>query len=193
MSTQPQSGYGSPHQPDGHQPAPKKGMSTGLKVALGCGIPTVLGLIMVGGCGLLFSKAADDVGKELDKNHDSAVVSPGDDARPGDSSKADEPDITKDVKVTSCKVKVGEYGIKELDLKIEYINSGDRRFNYLAEGEVTVNGEKKSDILSTGQNLAPGQKYTDDNAGSLAFDLAKSAKSGDKIECKLIKVSRNSY
>lgn len=193
MSMQPQSGYGNPHQPDGHQPPPKQGMSTRLKVALGCGIPTLLGLILVGGCGLLFTKAADDVGKELDKNHDSAAVSPGGAARPGGSSKVDEPDITKDVKVTSCKVKTGEYGIKELDLKIEYINSGDRRFNYLAEGEVTVNGEKKSDIFSTGQNLAPGQKYTDDDAGALAFDVAKSAKSGDKIECKLIKVSRNSY
>lgn len=193
MSTQPQSGYGSPHQPDGHQPPPKKGMGTGLKVALGCGIPTVLGLILFGGCGLLVTEAVDDVGKELDKNHDSAVVSPGDDARAPGSSKVDEPDITKDVKVTSCAVKVGEYGIKELDLKIEYINSGDRRFNYLAEGEVTVNGEKKSDIVSTGQNLAPGQKYTDGNSGALAFDVAKSAKPGDKIECKLLKVSRNSY
>ncbi|MDX3536949.1 hypothetical protein PV721_21745 [Streptomyces sp. MB09-01] len=186
MSTQPQSGHGNPQQPDGYQPPPKQGMSTGLKVALGCGIPTVLGLILLGGCGLLFTKAASDAGKELDKNHDSAAVAPG-------GAKAGEPDITQDVKVTTCEVKAGEYGIKELDLKIEYINSGDRRFTYLAEGEVTVNGEKKSDILSTGQNLAPGQKYTDDDAGALAFDVAKSAKSGDKIECKLIKVSRNSY
>ncbi|MFI7357947.1 DUF4190 domain-containing protein [Streptomyces avidinii] len=193
MSMQPQPGHGSPHQPDGHQPPPKQGMSTGLKVALGCGIPTVLGLVLIGGCGLLFTKAASDAGKELDKNHDSAAVAPGGDAPGGGSSKVDEPDITKDVKVTSCAVKSGEYGIKQLDLKIEYVNSGDRRFNYLAEGEVTVNGEKKSDIFSTGQNLAPGQKYTDDDAGALAFDVAKSAKSGDKIECKLIKVSRNSY
>ncbi|WP_405527380.1 DUF4190 domain-containing protein [Streptomyces avidinii] len=193
MSTQPQSGHGSPHFPDGHQPPPKQGMSTGLKVALGCGIPTVLGLILVGGCGLLFTKAAGDAGKELDKNHDSAAVAPGGAAAGGGSSKVDEPDITKDVKVTSCTVKSGEYGIKQLDLKIEYVNSGDRRFNYLAEGEVTVNGEKKSDIFSTGQNLAPGQKYTDDDAGALAFDVAKSAKSGDRIECKLIKVSRTSY
>ncbi|MFD5413372.1 hypothetical protein [Streptomyces nojiriensis] len=195
MSTQPQpqSGHGNPQQPDGYGPQPKQGMSTGLKVALGCGIPAVLGLVLLGGCGLLFTKAASDAGKELDKNHDSAAVAPGGTARGGGSSKADEPDITKDVKVTSCKVKAGEYGIKELDLKIEYINSGDRRFTYLAEGEVTVNGEKKSDILSTGQNLAPGQKYTDDSAGALAYDVAKSAKSGDKIECKLIKVSRNSY
>ncbi len=193
MSTQPQSGHGSPHQPDGHQPPPKQGMGTGLKVALGCGIPTLLGLILVGGCGLLFTKAASDAGKELDKNHDSAAVAPGGGGAGGGSSKVDEPDITKDVKVTSCTVKSGEYGIKQLDLKIEYVNSGDRRFNYLAEGEVTVNGEKKSDIFSTGQNLAPGQKYTDDDAGALAFDVAKSAKSGDKIECKLIKVSRTSY
>ncbi|EFL20276.1 hypothetical protein [Streptomyces sp. C] len=193
MSTQPQSGPGNPHQPAGYQPPPKQGMSTGLKVALGCGIPTVLGLILIGGCGLVFTKAASDAGKELDKNHDSAAVAPDGAARGGGSSKVDEPDITKDVKVTSCKVKAGEYGIKELDLQIEYINSGDRRFNYLAEGEITVNGEKKSDIVSTGQNLAPGQKYTDDNAGALAFDVAKSAKSGDRIECKLIKVSRNSY
>ncbi|WP_328302214.1 hypothetical protein OG389_32245 [Streptomyces sp. NBC_00435] len=120
-------------------------------------------------------------------------VPPGGDVRADGSSKADEPDITKDVKVMSCKVKAGEYGTKELDLKIEYINSDDRRFSYLAEGEVTVNGEKKSDIVSTGQNLAPGQKYTDENAGALAFDVAKAAKAGDKIECKLIKVSRNSY
>lgn len=189
MSMQPQPGHGNPQQPGGYGPPPKQGMSTGLKVALGCGIPTVLGLLLLGGCGLLFTKAASDAGKELDKNHDSAAVAPGGSG----STKAGEPDITKDVKVTSCTVKDGEYGIKELDLKIEYMNSGDRRFTYLAEGEVTVNGEKKSDILSTGQNLAPGQKYTDDSAGALAYDVAKSAKSGDRIECKLIKVSRNAY
>ncbi|MEJ8641277.1 hypothetical protein WKI68_06930 [Streptomyces sp. MS1.HAVA.3] len=117
----------------------------------------MLGLLLIGGCGVLFSKAADDVGKELDKNHDSGVVSPGGDARADGSSKVDEPDITKDVKVTSCKVKAGEYGIKELDLKIEYINSGDRRFNYLAEGEVTVNGEKKSDIFPPARTSRPAR------------------------------------
>ncbi|MFJ5810946.1 hypothetical protein [Streptomyces sp. NPDC093093] len=168
-------------------------MSTRLKVALGCGVPTLLGLILLGGCAALFSKAADDVSKDLDKNHDSAVVSPGGAAGADAGSKGGEADITHDVKVTACKVRAGEFGIKELDLRIEYVNSGDRRFTYLAEGEITVNGEKKSDIISTGQNLAPGQKYTDDKAGGLAFDVAKSAKSADKIECKIIKVSRNSY
>ncbi|MER6518498.1 hypothetical protein ACFWHQ_03510 [Streptomyces sp. NPDC060334] len=193
MSTQPQPGHGNPHQPDGQLPPPKQGMSTRLKVALGCGVPTLLGLILLGGCAALFTKAADDVGKDLDKNHDSAVVSPGSAAKAAGGSKDGEPDITHDVKVTSCTVRTGEFGSRELDLRIEYVNSGDRRFTYLAEGEITVNGEKKSDIISTGQNLAPGQKYTDDKAGGLAFDVAKSAKSSDKIECKLIKVSRNSY
>ncbi|GHI82985.1 hypothetical protein [Streptomyces xanthophaeus] len=193
MSTQPQSGPGNPQQPEGLQPPQKQGMSTRLKIALGCGIPTLLGVIMIGGCSALFTKAANDVGKELDKNHDSAAVAPGGSVQAGGARKDGEADITKDVRVTSCKVKTGEYGITELDVRIEYVNSGDRRFTYLAEGEVTVNGEKKSDLLSTGQNLAPGQKYTDDDAGALAYDVAKTARPADKIECKLIKVSRNSF
>ncbi|MEU9421131.1 hypothetical protein [Streptomyces sp. NPDC048272] len=168
-------------------------MSKRLKVALGCGVPTLLGLILIGGCTALLGKAADDVGKDLDKNHDSAVVAPGGAAKADTESKGGAPGIANDAKVTSCKVEDGEFGIKELDVKIEYVNSGDRRFTYIAEGEITVNGEKKSDILSTGQNLAPGQKYTDENAGGLAFEVAKSAKTADKIECKLIKVSRNAF
>ncbi|MFG2297684.1 hypothetical protein [Streptomyces sp. NPDC048603] len=195
MSTPQQPGYGYPQQPYGQPPMPpqKQGMSTGKKIALGCGIPTVLGLILVGGCTALVGKAADDVSKELDKNHDSAVVAPSGSAKAGDNSKVSQPDITQDVKVTSCKVRTGDYGLKELDVKVEYTNSGDRRFTYLAEGEILVNGAKKADILSTGQNLAPGQKYTDDKAGGLGYSVADDAKSGDKIECKIVKVSRNSF
>ncbi|MFD9408097.1 DUF1720 domain-containing protein [Streptomyces sp. NPDC059989] len=195
MSTPQQPGYGYPQQPYGQQfpPPPKQGMSTGKKVALGCGIPTVLGLILVAGCTAVVGKAADDVSKELDKNHDSAAVAPSGSAKAGDTSKVGEPDITKDVKVTACAVKTGDYDLKELEVKIDYTNSGDRRFSYLVEGEVLVNGEKKADLLSTASNLAPGQKYTDENAGALGYEIAKAAKSGDKIECKLLKVSRNSY
>lgn len=194
MSTPPQPGY--PQQPYGQQPPmppQKQGMSTGKQIALGCGIPAVLGLILVGGCTALVGKAADDVSKEIDKNHDSAVVGPSGSAKANDGSKVSQPDITKDVKVTSCEVKTGDFDMKELDVKIEYTNSGDRRFTYLVEGEILVNGEKKEDIISTGQNLAPGQKYTDDKAGALGYSVAKDAKSGDKIECKIVKVSRNSF
>ncbi|WP_329389706.1 hypothetical protein OG625_36985 [Streptomyces sp. NBC_01351] len=195
MSTPPQPGYGYPQQPYGQQPPPpaKPGMSTGKKIALGCGIPTLLGLILVGGCTALVGKAADDVSKELDKSHDSAVVGPSGSAKAGDTSKAGEPDITKDLNVASCAVKNGEYGLKELDVKIEYTNSGDRRFTYFAEGEVLLNGEKKADLISTASNLAPGQKYTDDSAGALAYDVAKAVKPGDKLECKVVKVSRSAF
>ncbi|MGW6411731.1 hypothetical protein ACWF95_31710 [Streptomyces vinaceus] len=168
-------------------------MSTGKKIALGCGIPAVLGLILVGGCTALVGKAADDVSKEIDKNHDSAVVAPSGSAKAADNSKVSQPDIAKDVQVTSCKVVTGDYDLKELEVKIEYANSGDRRFTYLVEGEILVNGEKKADLISTGQNLAPGQKYTDDKAGALGYSVAKDAKAGDKIECKIVKISRNSY
>ncbi|MGP3691443.1 hypothetical protein ACTVZO_43590 [Streptomyces sp. IBSNAI002] len=179
------SGY--PQQPQPQYPAQKPGMSTGKKVALGCGIPAVLGLLLLGGCTLLVGEAAEEVGKELDKSYDSAQVDPS----AGSDAKKGEPDITKDAKVTSCAVKTGDYDLKELDVKVEYTNSGDRRYSYLVEGEVLVNGEKKEDLLSTAQNLAPGQKYTDDNAGALAFNTAKAAKASDKIECKILKVSRN--
>ncbi|MEJ8645837.1 hypothetical protein WKI68_40720 [Streptomyces sp. MS1.HAVA.3] len=175
--------------PQQQPPAPKPGMSTGKKIALGCGIPAALGLLVLGGCTLVVGKAAEEVGKELDKSYDSAQVNPSD----GTSAdgKNGRPDITKDVKVTSCAVKTGEFDMKELEVKVDYTNSGDRRYSYLAEGEVLVNGEKKEDLLSTAQNLAPGQKYTDDNAGALGFNVAKAAKPGDKIECKILKVSRN--
>lgn len=189
MSTPQQPGYGYPQQPYGQQPPPppKPGMSTGKKVALGCGIPALLGLVLIGGCVAVVGDAAEEVGKELDKNYDSAVVAPS------GSAKAGEPDITQDVKLASCAVKTGEFDMKELEVKVEYTNSGDRRFNYLAEGEILVNGEKKADLLSTASNLAPAQKYTDENAGALAYNVAKDAKATDKIECKIVKVSRNSY
>ncbi|MFD3875780.1 hypothetical protein [Streptomyces sp. NPDC058623] len=195
MSTPPQPGYGYPQQPYGQQPPPpKQGMSTGVKVALGCGIPTVLGLLLLGGCALLVGEAANEVGKELDKNHDSASVAPGAQGKPGDAPKAGkDADITQDAKVTTCAVEKGEFDIKELVVAVDYVNSGDRRFTYLVEGEILVNGQKKADLTSLGQNLAPGQKYTDDKAGVLGYEIAQSAKAGDKIECKIIKVSRNSY
>ncbi|MET9604223.1 hypothetical protein ABZZ17_04050 [Streptomyces sp. NPDC006512] len=196
MSTPQQPGYGHSQQPYGQQfpPPPKPGMSTGKKVALGCGIPTVLGLLLLGGCAVLVGEAAEEVGKELDKSYDSASVAPDAQGKPGDTSTAGkDPDITQDVKVTSCKVQTGEYDIKELDVAVDYVNSGDRRYTYLVEGEILVNGQKKADLTSLGQNLAPGQKYTDDTAGVLGYEVARSAKASDKIECKILKVSRNSY
>ncbi|MGW7057357.1 hypothetical protein ACWGHM_02305 [Streptomyces sp. NPDC054904] len=201
MSTPPQPGYGAPQPPYGQQPygqqfppPPKQGMSTGKKVALGCGIPTALGLLLLGGCAVLVGEAANEVGKELEKNYDTASVAPDAQGKPGDAAKpGKDPDITQDVKVTACKVEKGDFDLKELVVTVDYVNSGDRRFTYLVEGEILVNGQKKADLTSLGQNLAPGQKYTDDNAGALGYEIAQSAKAGDKIECKILKVSRNSY
>ncbi|MEU8778148.1 hypothetical protein [Streptomyces sp. NPDC048606] len=176
-----------PQQPYGQQPpqypAPKQGMSTGTKIALGCGIPTLLGLLVLGGCALVVGKAADEVGKELDKSYDSAQV--------GGDVKAGQPDITKDARITACSVKTGDYDIKEMEVKVEYTNSGDRRYSYLVEGEILVNGAKKEDLTSTAQNLSAGQTYTDENAGALGYNVAKDAKPSDKIECKIVKISRN--
>ncbi|MEU9085966.1 hypothetical protein [Streptomyces sp. NPDC048357] len=179
-----------PQQPYGQQPPlppQKKGMSTGAKWALGCGIPTVLGLVLIGGCTLVVGKAADEVGKELDKSYDSAQVNPSG----GSDAKKGEPDITKDAEISSCAVKTGDYDMKELEVRVTYKNSGDRRYSYLVEGEVLVNGQKKEDLLSTAQNLAAGQTYTDENAGALGYKVAKDAKASDKIECRILKVSRN--
>ncbi|MFF1411653.1 hypothetical protein ACFVX6_18005 [Streptomyces sp. NPDC058289] len=190
MSEYPQQPY--PQQPPQY-PAPKQGMSTGKKIALGCGIPTVLGLVLVGGCTAIVGKAADDVSKEIDKSSDSSIVQP-EGAKPSGGGPVDaEPDITKDVAVKSCKVAPTNYGTKEVEVELEFTNSGERRYSYVAEGEVLVNGEKKADITSFAQNLDKGQKYTDDKAGSGAYDVADKLKAGDKLECKLIKVSRNSF
>ncbi|MFK0224009.1 hypothetical protein ACIQWN_38265 [Streptomyces vinaceus] len=188
------SGYGyppNPQQPPHGQPLqpPKQGWSTGKKIAVGCGVPAVLGLILVGGCTALVGTAANEAAKELDKNYDSSQAGPS--GGPKAASKAGEPDLTKDVKVTDCKVVSTDWGGKEFKAVVEITNSGERRYSYYVEGEIDVNGQKKADLIATGNNLAPGQKYSDDNAGLAAFDVAKDSKSSDTYECKIVKVSRH--
>lgn len=194
MSTPPQPGYGYPQQPYGQPPMPpqKQGMSTGKKIALGCGIPAVLGLILVGGCTALVGKAADDVSKELDKNFDSAQVGPSASAAGGKAGDG-QPDITKDVQITKCSIETGDFGNKELKVTVETTNGGDKKYSYFAEGEILLNGVKKADIMSAGNNLAPGQKFVDDNAGALGYSIAQAAKSSDKVECKMSKVTRHAF
>ncbi|MFJ5546493.1 excalibur calcium-binding domain-containing protein [Streptomyces sp. NPDC093225] len=65
-----QPGYGYPQQPCSQQPSPygqpqwtptpppRQGMSTGVKVGLGCGVP-VIGLLLLGACGAIISAGQD--------------------------------------------------------------------------------------------------------------------------------------
>ncbi|MEV7547555.1 hypothetical protein [Streptomyces sp. NPDC089915] len=183
---------GYPQQPHPQYPAPKQSMSTGKKIALGCGIPAVLALVLVGGCTLVAGKAVNEAAKELDKASDSSVVQP-EAAKPSGGSVNNQPDISKDVTVKACKVSPTDFGTEEVRVELEFTNSGDRRYSYAAEGEVLVNGEKKADINSYAQNLDKGQKYTDEKAGALAYDLAAKLKAGDRIDCRLVKVTRHSW
>ncbi|MFJ4600786.1 hypothetical protein [Streptomyces griseoluteus] len=76
-------------------------------------------------------------------------------------------------------------------IHVDYANHGDRRYSYFVEGEVLADGKKVNDFMSTAENLAPGQKFTDKNAGALVnADEIKDAK---KLECKTSKASRTDF
>lgn len=153
---------------------PKRGMSTGKKVALGCGIPAVLGLLFLGSCAALAGSAVNEIDKSV---------------------KADERDDARaakeDVKVTACAVELGSFG-KEATTKIRITNHGNKRADYLVEGEfLDRKGNKLGDLLATTSNLAPGSSTVQEFGGVLITpDTLRGVTDGT---CKVLKVSRDEW
>ncbi|MCH0538334.1 DUF4190 domain-containing protein [Streptomyces sp. MUM 203J] len=138
---------------------------------------------------LLFAavdEAVKETQKELDKSYDSAEID-----KDGKAKGSGDNAVLKDFTVAKCEVMKDEFDLKELALHVDYTNNGDRRYSYLLEGEVLVDGKKVSDFLSTAENLEPKQKYTDEDAGVLV-DADKIA-DGKTPECKVVKASRNDF
>ncbi|MCX5193656.1 hypothetical protein OOK31_07075 [Streptomyces sp. NBC_00249] len=166
-------------------PAPKQGMSTGKKIALGCGIPAVFGLVVVGGCTALVGKAASDASKDLDKNFNSESV----DQNGAKKTEGDGASALSDVKVASCGVEENQFG-DLVKASIEITNHTKTRYSYIVEGELLLNDKKISDLNGFTQNLATGQVVTEEFTGH-ASDLH--VKSSDRLTCKVIKVTRSGY
>ncbi|OII61243.1 hypothetical protein BJP40_06880 [Streptomyces sp. CC53] len=147
-------------------------------------VTSILSIVLFFVMNAVFFKAVDEVvketQKELDQSYDSATV--GDDAK-------DNP-VLKDFRISKCDIVTGDLG-KELALHVDYTNNGDRRYSYLLQGEVLADGKKISDFMSTADNLAPKQTFTDKEAGILVstekLDTAK------KVECKVVTAHRNDF
>ncbi|WP_432056875.1 DUF4190 domain-containing protein [Streptomyces sp. bgisy022] len=150
-------------------------------------ITSVAAIMMFFAMNALFFSAVDKAGEELDKSYDSATVGDGDSKTGG----TEESEVMKDFKITKCDVITGDLGIKELAIHVDYVNNGDRRYSYLVEGEVLADGKKVNDFMSTAENIAPGQKFTDKNAGALVN--ADEIKDAAKLECKTVKASRTNF
>lgn len=155
-------------------PPPKQGMSTGAKVALGCGIPTVLGVLLFGGCAVIGG----------------AVINEADKADKADQS-ADARAEKEDVKLLSCEItNEGLIGF-DVEAKVKITNNGDKRANYLIEGEfIDQNGNKIDQLLATVENLAPGASSTQNFSGLFTSEQLEDVSKGT---CKILDVTRDEW
>lgn len=153
-----------------HYPTPpKQGMSTGAKVALGCGIPAVLALIAVSGCAAFAGKVVDEADKSI---------------------KAEQAKAIDDVKMVTCEVTETVIG-RDLESKVKITNHGSKRANYIVEGEfLDAKGNKVGELMATVNNLAPKTSSTQDFVGVFGPDDLKGAEKGT---CKIITVTRDEW
>lgn len=148
---------------------PKRGMSTGAKVTVGCGGAALLALVLVGGCAAVVGKGVDSVDKAV---------------------KADQAAARADVELLSCEVTESVIG-PEVTSSVKITNSGKERANYLVEGEyLDAEGNKVGELLATVENLAPGTSSTQPFAGLFTSDQLKGVKGG---ECKIVDVTRDDF
>ncbi|MEU9110574.1 hypothetical protein AB0D04_01935 [Streptomyces sp. NPDC048483] len=167
MSTPPQQPY---------SPAPKQSMSTGTKIALGCGIPAAFILLLAAGCTAMVGSAANEASKEIKKDQQ--------------SSKADDQRAAKeDVDITSCAIRPDEFGSRELDVKLLVTNNGKDRASYIVEGEVVdQDSNQVTTIDALVDDLNHGaQKKENDAALATEDDL----KGVTKVTCKILDVDRS--
>lgn len=156
-------------------PPPKQGMSSGGKVALGCGISAVLAAaLLFGGCAVLGG----------------AVINEADKAVKADQ-KEDARAAEKDIKISSCSLTADELLGPHLEAKVKITNNGSKRANYLVEGEfLDQKGDKVGEMLATVSNLAPGTSTTQDFGGLITADNLKDVTKGS---CSIVKVTRDEW
>lgn len=163
-----------PYQPN-PGPPPRPGMSTGKKVALGCGIPLVLVMAFAGGCAVLAGTAVNEIDKQVQADKSADVR----------ASK-------EDVKLLSCKV-VTENDIigPEVQAKVKVTNHGKKRANYYIQGEFLGEDGNQFDTLDAYvQNLAPGASTVKDFTGTFVPGELQGV---DKGECKILDVNRDEF
>jgi hypothetical protein len=163
------------HQAPQPEPQHRRGMSTGKKIALyGCLPATLVGLLVVGGCAVVGGAVADKVDKAV---------------------KADESDdkraAKEDVELLSCKLVNEEFVGKDVKAKVKITNNGDKRANYVVDGEfLDDKGNKVDALLATVENLEPGKSSTQNFGGLFTSDQLEGV---DKGECKILKVTRDEW
>lgn len=158
--------------PYGQQPQ-KKGMSTGGKVALGCGVPALLAVVMLGGCMALVGGAAHEV--------KSSVAS-----QEAEAKRA----AKEDIRLLSCKLVDDGFG-KDLKARIRITNHGKKRANYLVDGEfIDQKGNKVDSLTATVDSLAPGVSSTQDFVALVTSDQLEGVTKGT---CRLVSVTRDEW
>lgn len=162
----------------GHQapePPRREGRSTGKKIALfGCLPAAVLGLLIVGGCAVVGGAAINEVDKAVKADE-----------------KEDKRAAAEDVKLLSCKITNEEFVGKDVKATVKITNNGDKRANYLVEGEfLDQDGNKVDGLLATVDNLAPGASSTQNFGGLFTSDQLDGVSKGS---CKILKVSRDEW
>lgn len=164
-----------PQQQSPYPPPPKQGMSTGKKIALGCGIPALLIAVTAVGCTALVGGAVHEAGKAVKANA-------SEDARAA----------KRDVKITKCDLAAASV-IGTLNSQVKITNHGKKRANYLVEGEVLdTNGNKVGELLASVSNLKPGTSTDQDFGGTFTSDDA-SADSVAGGSCSIVKVTRDEW
>ncbi|GAB3691855.1 DUF4352 domain-containing protein [Nocardiopsis oceani] len=154
-----------PQQPP-FQP-PKKGMSTGAKIGLGCGIPTALVVLLMGGCSVLMT-----AGTDTDNGEEATEVAEADNGDGGDGE--EEGDAAHQLGDTF------EHGSFEFTVhSIEYgVTSIEDEFGLTQEprGEYAVVELTAENISSSAEYLSGSDQVLMDEAGSMyEYDISASA------------------
>jgi hypothetical protein len=164
-----------PNYPPQYAPQPpRRGMSTGKKVALGCGIPALVILVFAGGCMALVGGAAHEVDKAAKSD-----------------AKEDARAAREDIKITTCKITHDKFLGSEVRARVNITNNGKKRANYLVEGEfLDSKGNKVGELLATVNNLKPGTVSNRDFTGAFTSEDLKGVTKGT---CSIVTVSRDEW
>jgi hypothetical protein len=142
----------------------------------------VLGSI-AGGCVLLFGGCTLMVGAAVNEVDKSIKADEADDKRAAD----------QDVKITKCEVTEEEFLGKDLSARVEITNNGEKRANYLVEGELlSSDGNKIGELLASVENLAPGKSSSQNFGGLFTSEDLKGVEIG-KADCSMVNVSRDEW
>lgn len=155
-------------------PAPKKGLSTGAKVGLGCGIPFVLGSLLLGGCAVVGGAMFNEVDKAVKKD-----------------AQDDKRAAKEDVELLSCKIVDDNLIGRDLKAQVKITNNGKERANYQVEGELLdQKGNKVEELFTSVDDLAPGTSSTQNFGGMITSDQLDGVTKG---QCKILDVTRDEW